>query len=146
MAHKHGFHLQQVLNYRKEIEKSRKLEFATAKQEFESAADLLKRHEDEADRARVDYNTKQATGITASELQLYADFFQRKTVDIQYQRLQVDHLDQQVTEKRETLMEAAKDKKALELLKEKQQLAFRREIAEKERAFLEELAIQKGSR
>ena len=39
-----------------------------------------------------------------------------------------------------------KDKKALELLKEKQMAALRRERAEKERAFLEELSIQRALR
>lgn len=141
--HKHGFQLQQVLNYRKEVEKVRKVEFAVAKREFESASELLERHEAENDRARVEYNNKQAALVTASELQMYADFFQRKTTDIQLQRVQVDTLDRQMTEKREGLLDAAKEKKALELLKEKQMLAFRREMAEKERAFLEELAVQK---
>ena len=143
MMHNHGFKLQQVLNYRKEVEKVRKVEFAVAKREFESASELLERHEAENDRARVEYNNKQAALVTASELQMYADFFQRKTTDIQLQRVQVDTLDRQMTEKREGLLDAAKEKKALELLKEKQMLAFRREMAEKERAFLEELAVQK---
>ncbi|RNC70715.1 MAG: flagellar export protein FliJ [Desulfuromonadales bacterium] len=146
MMQKHGFQLQQVLNYRKEVEKMRTLEFATAKHQFESATETLERHKAENDRARVEYNNKQAVGVTASELQMYADFFRRKTVDIQSQRVQVDSLGREMTERREVLMDAAKDKKALELLKEKQTLAFRREQAEKEQAFLEELAIQKAAR
>lgn len=143
MMHSHGFQLQQVLNYRKEIEKVRTLEFATARRELESAEELLDRHEAEADRARVEYNNKQAAGINAGELQMYSDFFQRKTVDIQLQRIEVDTRGREMTERREVLLDAAKDKKALELLKEKQMAAFRREMAEKERAFLEELSVQK---
>ena len=143
MMHKHGFQLQQVLNYRKEIEKARTLEFATAKRQFESATELLGRHEADADRARAEYNSKQSTGVNAAELQMYADFFQRKTVDIQLQRIEVDSRGQEMTEKREVLLDAAKEKKALEILKEKQMAAFRREMAEKEQSFLEELAVQK---
>lgn len=144
--HNNGFQLQQVLNYRKEIEKVRKVEFATAKREFESATEVLERHKAEADKARVEYNNKQASVVNAGELQMYADFFRRKTGDIQSQRVQVDSLDREMTERREELMDAAKDKKALELLKERQMAALRRERAEKERAFLEELAIQKALR
>lgn len=144
MMQRQGFHLQQVLNYRKEVEKVRKVEFATAKHEFESATDRLQRDEDEADRLGVELNNKQAVGISANELQMYADFFQRKRVDIQFQRVQVDSLGRQMTERREVLLDAAKDKKALELLKERQMLALRREMAEKERAFLDELSIQKA--
>jgi len=146
MMHNNGFQLQQVLNYRKEIEKVRKLEFATAKREFESAAEVLERHEAEADRARVEYNNTQAAVVNAGELQMYADFFRRKTGDIQSQRLEVDSRGQEMTERREVLMDAAKDKKALELLKEKQVAILKRERAEKERAFLEELAIQRAFR
>lgn len=146
MTHKHGFQLQQVLNYRKEVEKVKKLEFATARHEFEHASDVLSRHEAEADRARVEYNNKQAAGTTANELKLYADFFARKHMDIQFQRIEVDNLNRKMSEKREDLMDAAKEKKALELLKEKQMRAFRREMAERERAFLDEMALQKVAR
>lgn len=146
MMHGNGFQLQKVLNYRKEIEKVRKIEFDAAKREFENAAEVLERHRAEVDRARVEYNNKQAAVVNAAELQIYADFFRRKTGDIQSQSLQVDSLGREMTERREVLLDAAKDKKALELLKEKQLAALRRERAEKERAFLEELAIQKACR
>lgn len=146
MMHNNGFQLQKVLNYRKEIEKVRKIEFDAAKRDFEDATEVLERHRAEADRARVEYNNKQAAVVNAAELQMYADFFRRKTGDIQSQSVQVDSLGREMTERREVLMDAAKDKKALELLKEKQQAALRRERAEKERAFLEELAIQKACR
>lgn len=144
--HNNGFQLQQVLNYRKEVEKVRKVEFAAAKREFESATELLEHHKAEADRARVEYNNKQAAVVNAAELQMYADFFRRKTGDIQSQSLEVVSRGQEMTERREELMDAAKDKKALELLKEKQMAMLRRERAEKERAFLEELAIQRSFR
>lgn len=146
MMHNNGFQLQKVLNYRKEIEKVRKIEFDAARREFEDAAEVLERHRAEADRARVEYNNKQASVVNAAELQMYADFFRRKAGDIQSQRMQVDSLGREMTERREVLMDAAKDKKALELLKEKQLAVLRRERAEKERAFLEELAIQKACR
>ncbi|BDV41452.1 flagellar export protein FliJ [Geotalea uraniireducens] len=146
MMHKQGFQLQQVLNYRKEVEKARKLEFVTAKREFENASELLQRHEAEADRARVEFNNRQATGISVNELQMYSNFFSKKTCDIQQQRCQVSSLGQELTEKREVLLDAAKEKKSLELLKEKQLMALRRELAEKERNFLDELSVQRAVR
>lgn len=146
MVQRQGFQLQQVLNYRREIEKVRRLEFAVAKREFESASELLERHEAEADRARVEYNNKQAALVDAAELQMYADFFRRKSEDIRFQRMEVDSRSRELAERREVLMDAAKEKKALEILKDKQMAALRRERAEKERAFLEELAIQRAFR
>jgi flagellar FliJ protein len=49
-----------------------------------------------------------------------------------------------VSEKREILLEAAMDKKVLEGLKEKKLKAHQRDLAEKERAFLDELALRPG--
>ena len=51
-------------------------------------------------------------------------------------------LERAVQEKREALLVAAKEKKALEIFKEKKMREFRREQLEKERAFLDEIAIQ----
>ena len=54
----------------------------------------------------------------------------------------MENLNCKMDEKREILVEAAKEKKALEILKEKKALEHRRELAEKERLFLEEIALR----
>ncbi|KAF0219417.1 MAG: flagellar FliJ [Geobacteraceae bacterium] len=144
--HKRGFKLDQVLNFRQEVEKVRKLEFAAARHEFQKAAERLKREEDEANRLASEFNGKQAVGILATELQMYADFSRKKSADIRMQRRSVDSLDKKVMEKRETLLEAAKDKKVLETFKERKITVQKQELAEKERAFLDEIAIQRSGR
>jgi flagellar FliJ protein len=143
---KRRFELDRVLNFRQEVEKVRKLEFAAARSEFERAEERLKREELEADRLALEFVGKQAAGIHAFELQLYADFSRRKSADIRNQRLRVDSLDKNVEEKRETLLEASKDKKVLETFKDRRLSAQRQELAEKERAFLDEIAIQRSGR
>lgn len=143
---KNGFGLQQVLNYREEIEKARKLEFAVAKSELETAADRLLREEDKARQLSEELTGKQAAGMLAYELQLYSDFSRKQRDQIVLQRETVDYLDQMVSEKREELLLAAKDKKVLETYKDKQVKAHRQEQAEKERLFLEEIAIQNSGR
>ena len=143
---KNGFGLQQVLNYRKEIEKARKLEFTVAKNELETAADRLLREEDKARQLSEELTGKQAVGMLAYELQLYSDFSRKQRDQIVLQRETVDYLDQMVSEKREELMSAAKDKKVLETYKDKQVKAHRQDLAEKERLFLEEIAIQGNGR
>lgn len=144
--HKRGFKLEQVLNFRQEVEKVRKLEFAAAKHEFQKAADRLKKEEEEADRLSLEFMRKQAVGMLATELQMYADFSRRKCTEIRKQRMRVDSLDKKVMEKRETLLEAAKDKKVLETFKERKVTAEQQELADKERAFLDEIAIQRSGR
>src|SRR6266568_3898506 len=137
MMAKHGFGLQQVLNYRKEIEKVSKVEFATAKNAFDLASERLQREEDKARALARELNDKQSTGILAKDLQLYADFTRKQSNDIKQQRRTVDSLDQKVTEKREELLCAAKEKKVLESFKDKQLKAFSQQQSEKERNFLD---------
>ena len=140
---KKGFGLEKVLNYRKEVEKVRKIEFATARQEFEGASEELKHEENKVIHLKDEYLDRQQAGITAMELQLYADFFQRKTIDIQIKRMEVDSLNNEMVQKQDVLAQAAMEKKVLETLKEKKVLAYKREILDKERAFLEEIALRK---
>jgi flagellar FliJ protein len=138
------FGLEQVLNFRKEVEKVRRMEFAAAKREFETAHDRLRREEEKMDSVNTEFMDRQLAGIGAVELQMYSEFFMKKTADIKAQRHNVTSLDRTVAEKREILLEAAVDKKVLEELKEKKIRAHMQNLAEKDRAFLDELALRKG--
>ena len=146
MKKKRGFELEQVLNFRQEVEKMHKLEFSAAKSELEKAAERLRREEDEAGRLARELCGKQSAGILATELQLYADFSLKKSREIKTQRQTVNSLDKKVAEKRETLLNAAKEKKVLETFKDKKTTAHKRHLAEKERIVLDEIAIQNNGR
>ena len=76
-------------------------------------------------------------------MRMYADFFTRKREEIKQHKDQIEILDKIAGEKRADLMEASKDKKVLESLKEKKAEAHKVEIATKERNFLDEISIQK---
>lgn len=141
---KNIFGLEHVLNFRKEVEKVRKMEFAAAKREFETAQDRLRGEEEKMDRVNTEFMDRQLAGMCAIELQMYSNFFNKKSADIKSQRHNVNNLNQNVSEKREVLLEAAVDKKVLEGLKEKKMKAHERDQAEKERAFLDELALRPG--
>ena len=52
-------------------------------------------------------------------------------------------LDRQVVEKKDHLVEAATEKKIMEQLKQKRIQAHEKEIAVKEQAFLDEIALQR---
>jgi flagellar protein FliJ len=137
------FGLEQVLMYRKEMEKVCKMEFTTAQQEFDGACERLNVEEKRVDRLNTELLKRQREGITAMELQIYADFFRRKTVDIKQHRLETSSLNDRMTEKREILVEAALEKKVLETLKDKKTHAHHRELLGKEQTFLEEIALRK---
>lgn len=137
------FNLERVLHFRRETEKLRKMELALARQEHEMAEDRLRREEEAMEKLNLEYMSKQLEGISAYEMQLYADFFRKKKVDILQQRDKVTDLNRQVVEKKDHLIEAATEKKIMEQLKQKKVQAFEKEIAVKEQAFLDEIALQR---
>jgi len=140
------FNLEQVLGFRREIEKRHTLEFAAAKEEFESAAEKLRAEEEQMDQLTLEIMDKQIKGINACEMQMYSNFMQKKQVDITTLRDMVWLLEQTMAEKRAELLEAAKDKKAMELLKDKKVRNYMKDEAARERGFLDELSLQRKGR
>jgi flagellar protein FliJ len=140
---KKRFELHQVLNYRVEQEKVRKLEFATAKREFESACDHLAFEKRAVHELQQEFSCKQSQINTIAELQMYADFFERKKEEIRLQQEKVTALDRIMDDKRNDLKEATLDKKVLESLKERQEAAFRQAMSQRENNFLDEISVQK---
>jgi flagellar FliJ protein len=137
-----GFRLETVLNYRKEMEKVRRLEFAEAEQKLEDASQRLKSAEAEVERINSEFVIRQQEGITGLDLQIYSFFFRKRSTDLRSQRQNISVLHNEVMERRETLIDAAKGKKILESLEKKSAMAQQREIAEKEKALMEEIALR----
>lgn len=143
MAVKKKFEMQQVLNYRVELEKMRKLEFAAARQDLDAASDLLEQEKNEAAKLAEEFNGRQKQIDSIFEMRLYADFFARKRDEIKEQQRRVQALDRVLEERRNELVRATKEKKVMEQLKEKQKEAFLKEQAHKEGQLLDEIATQK---
>jgi len=138
-----SFKLEQVLTYRGEMEKLCKQEFATAKRGLETANDLLLREEEHVNELTQEFTCRQQELDCIDEMRMYSDFFARKREEIKSQRERVEHLDQVMNERREDLLEATKDKKVLESLKQRKVDEFRQAMKQKERDFLDEISIQK---
>lgn len=137
------FELEQVLVYRREMEKLRKQEFAVARQGLEQASQDLEREEEQVEQLSQEFQRSQQDIECIDDMRMYSDFFTRKREEIKQHNERIEHLDQIVNEKRSDLMEASKEKKVLESLKEKKTAEFRQEMATKERNFLDEISIQK---
>ncbi|MBV5338274.1 MAG: flagellar export protein FliJ [Deltaproteobacteria bacterium] len=137
------FELEQVLVYRREMEKLRKQEFAAAKRGFEQADQELKREEGLVEILTQEFQRCQHDIECIDDMRMYAAFFARKREIIRQQKDRVEQLDQTMNEKRSDLMEASRGKKVLESLKEEKAAEFRQEMATKERNFLDEISIQK---
>jgi flagellar FliJ protein len=137
------FELEQVLGYRREMEKLRKQEFATSRQNLEQANDDLRRGEEQVDELSEEFRSRQQELGCIDEIRMYLDFFKRKREDINNQKERVLQLDMVMNERREDLLEASKDKKVLESLKDRKARGFRLEMEQKERKFLDEISVQK---
>lgn len=137
------FELEQVLVYRREMEKLRKQEFAVARQQLEYANQELKREEDLVEILAQEFQRCQQEMGCIDDLRMYSDFFGRKREDIKLHKLQIEQLDEVMNLKRDDLLEASKEKKVLESLKQKKADEFKLEMATKERNFLDEISIQK---
>jgi len=142
MAGKHEFRLEQVLKFRKEVEKMHQLELAVAKQQHDNAELKLKSEKGAMEQLEQEFSQRQLEGIDAKDLQLYGHFTMRKTQEIQAIRDSLPALEQVVQDRRDALLVAAKEKKALEVFKEKKMRDLRKEQLNRERAFLDELSIQ----
>jgi len=137
------FELEQVLVYRREMEKLRKQEFAVSKQVLEKADQELKREEELVEILAQEFYRCQQDIECIDDMRMYSDFFARKRDTIVQQKEQIEQLGRIMNEKRSDLMEASKEKKVLETLKEKKAAEFKHEMATKERNFLDEISIQK---
>lgn len=146
MSSKKGFELHQVLNYRTDLERLRKQDFATARQDLDRASDKLEQERNGVATLSKDFAERQDQLTSVVELQLYTDFFARKREEIKTQQERVAALDGILEDRREELVQATQDKKVLEALKEKKEQAFRQEQQRKEREFLDEIAVQKKGR
>lgn len=137
------FELEQVLVYRREMEKLRKQDYATAKLGLDHANQELEREEELVGLLSQEFQQCQRDIGCIDDMRMYSDFFARKREVIKQQKERIEDLDQIMNEKRSDLMEASKEKKVLESLKEKKAAEFRQDMAIKERNFLDEISIQK---
>lgn len=137
------FELEQVLKYRTEIERSRKHEFAVAKQNFEHACEQLSQEEELLEGTSKEFCNRQGELNNIEDIRMYSDFFVRKREEIKGHKEQVDHLEHVASDRREILLDASKDKKVLESLKDKKAKEFMMAIDKKEQEFMDEIAVQK---
>ncbi len=143
MAVKKQFALQQVLDYRLECERLCKQEFAVAKRDVDTACDQLALEKTVTEKIAVEFTNRQQEITSVYEMRLYADFFSRKREELKEQERYIEILDRVLEDRKHELLQATKEKKVMEKLKEKQKLAFLKEQAHKERLLLDEISIQK---
>ena len=137
------FELEQVLKYRTEVERARKQEFAVAKQNLDHACERLSQEKAMLEGLSKEFSNRQGELDSIEDIRMYSDFFSRKRLEVKDQKEQVEQLGRVADDQRDILLDASKDKKVLESLKDKKAKEFRMAMDKKEQEFMDEIAIQK---
>ena len=140
------FSLEPVLNQRKLIEENLQKELAVFKKSLAEEKRKLRTYKRTKDKFLRKLQQKREESITISEMLLYVRFIERLSRDLEKQREKVLEVEKELDQKREALIEAMKNRKTLEKLKEKEWKTFRQQLTKKELDFLDEAAINRFHR
>ena len=134
------FSLRAVLNHRRFIEEKLQKELAQLKEIFSNERNRLS----DLKRARrifsKELQDKQREAITISETLLHVRFIEQLSTREDLQKKKVLDAEKEVEQKREDLIEAMKNRKALEKLKEKGWETYKHNMMRKEQEFMNEMA------
>jgi flagellar FliJ protein len=140
---KFRFRLQAVLRHRLQIEEERQRALATVQQQLTTLTNELKAMDDQVEQANQDLRTNHLVGpVNVGYLTAHRRFIVgvRRQAMLLVQRMAL--VQKQVDEARLALAEAAKQRKIIEKLREKQLDRWRQEAARKEGDALDEIGMQ----
>lgn len=134
------FPLAAVLNHRKFLEETFQKELGLLKKTLLDERNIFS----DINKAKKEFSRellqKQEKGITISETLLYVRFIEQLSWRLNRQREKVSETEKYVEQKREDLIEAMKNRKTLEKLKEKFRKAYKQKLMRKEQKMMNEMA------
>lgn len=135
------FSLEPVLQHRLTIEENLQRELADIQQHQLR----MRRQEDELEQQRqklyAEIRQRHKFGITISEGLTFADFSTALNLEIELLKVELQQLERKVEKKRQELLEAVKNRKILDKLKERQTIAYQGRLQKKEQDFLDEMGM-----
>jgi flagellar FliJ protein len=140
---KFEFRLQSVLDYRQTLEDARLRDFAEAQAKVYEQNEYLKRKFAEEDKGKLDLKAMNEDHLNVIQIRLQMSHLAAiaRQIQLGYQELQMRMRLQE--DARLALIEARKNRRALELLKEKKHKAWEQEARREEQKMFDEIA---GSR
>jgi flagellar FliJ protein len=128
MAKGFNFSLQKVLDVRKHTENQRSIELSRAQQEFRKEQERLQSlNENKTKVLNTDhFETTSTVEISLNSLKVTNNYIDQLNRDITRQQDQVSQTGQKVDDNRDKLLSAVKDKKVVELLKDRYSEKFRK--------------------
>ncbi len=135
------FSMEPVLRYRQQLEDAaRQKLFASLEQESKIHASLL-RAEEKLSSLYSAFSLEKQEGTTVDRLLLYENRIRVEQAKAGQLRTELEEQKQVVARKRRQLIQASQDKKALEKLKEKQNLSYKQYKDKQEATMLDEIAV-----
>ena len=133
--------LEPVLSHRKTLEENLQKEMAVCKRLLANEKKRLWIFEKSRTNLLKEMQQKQQENITISEIILYLSFIEQLSKDLEKQKERVSEFENEMEQKREDLVEAMKNRKTLEKLRDKGLDAYRQDMMRKEQGFMDEMAI-----
>ncbi len=137
-----NFKLQPVLNYRQRLEDQAKQELGRLLGEENALYQLIAAEEQDLHALYATRERRQSEGMSVDELLLYQNRISHKVAQLAELAGKMDRLQDRICRQRDGLLEASRDKKLLEKLKERKADEYRREVNRRETIVLDEIAVQ----
>jgi len=141
-----NFKLENILKVKILREDLAKGELAKLQSKYQKEETVFQEMQDSYASYQRQLREKQQELMTVQELSLYKCYFIKASQQINQQEMLLFHLDKQVNQQREKLVESVREKKILENLKQKEYQEYRKIILSKEQNFLDEIATNKFTR
>ncbi len=138
--------MEPVLRYRQQLEdEARQNLFADLEKEEDIRTELIHTI-DALSELYADLTLERAQGTTVDRLLLFEKHIVIKQEKIEQLQAELEKQEKVVERRRRHLLQASQDKKALEKLKERQNLAYKKFRDKKEAAMLDEIAVLRHGR
>ncbi len=135
------FTLHAVLNYRRQLE-NRALHSLTQALELETKLkEAFQTAENELAGLYADLQRDQEQGTSIDRLLLFNQRIDLVKEQVQHHKTALEKGQAQVTQKRQVLLRASKDRRIMEKMEEQQNAAYKRHLEKLEVAMLDEIAI-----
>ena len=134
---RYQFKMEKILDYRSNVEKTKVEDYA----KINLLLDKEKCHLDGLETELK--NKNQNTASSVNEMKMQFLYMEKLKGQLQTQKRKVDEISSSLEDARGNLIEARKDRKIMELLKEKDKEKFNAEMASKEQKELDDISIMK---
>jgi flagellar FliJ protein len=139
------FDLEAVLNYRLQVEEQCQLSLAEAVKNLQVAMDVLEGLQKEKNDLIRHLVKMQENALTSDVIARHFIFIEFLKSKEEKQEAIIANMQEEVSAKRQDLLEAVKKRKVMEALREKKMAAYVSEMAAKERKQLDDFAVIKFS-